>query len=230
MPALYPAPARPAGANRHLELTDEHARDRHLFLHLGGHTRRLQHPAAVASLPRTPVRVDERHHVPLPPACPEPRILVFQPPIALVQPRDLALDPLKVAPQSFRRFPPQGRGRLLRVSLPSHIASSGDVRGRDDPAHEEQPGDDAVDGRALGGLPAAAVGRAVPQAGQHALGGRAGRVRFAGQPGADTSRRDRHRGALGSGISVGHVVESHPSRRRLSTTAGTSAYNSSTAP
>ena len=57
----------------------------------------------------------------------QPRILVFKPPIALVQPRDLALDPfafaldaLKVAPQSFRRFPLRGLGRLLRVSLPSH--------------------------------------------------------------------------------------------------------------
>ena len=43
MPALHSAPARPAGANRHLELTD----DRQLFLHLGGHTRRLQHVATV---------------------------------------------------------------------------------------------------------------------------------------------------------------------------------------
>ena len=39
MPALHLPPARAAGANRHLELTDEHARDRQLFLHLGGHTR-----------------------------------------------------------------------------------------------------------------------------------------------------------------------------------------------
>ena len=40
---------------------------------------------------------------------------IFQPPIALAQPRDLALEPfaldaLKVAPQSFRRFPPWGLG------------------------------------------------------------------------------------------------------------------------
>ena len=47
MPALHPAPACPAGAKRHLEPTDEHARDRQLFLHVGGHARRLQHPAAV---------------------------------------------------------------------------------------------------------------------------------------------------------------------------------------
>ena len=164
MPALHSAPARPAGANRHLELTHDHARDRQLFLHLGGHTRRLQHAATVragwrqgnvtpfidphwrpaarrhtirgAGSPARPLRrIAERfrkrcrlaatgptRRVQLPL---QPRILVFQPPIALVQPRDLALEPfafdaLKVAPQSFRRFPPRGLGRLLRVSLPSH--------------------------------------------------------------------------------------------------------------
>ena len=58
MPALHPAPARPAGANRHLELTDDHARDRQLFLHLGGHTRQLQHPAAVRAVRR------QRHVMP----------------------------------------------------------------------------------------------------------------------------------------------------------------------
>ncbi len=164
MPALHSAPARPAGANRHLELTHDHARDRQLFLHLGGHTRRLQHAATVragwrqgnvtpfidphwrpaarrhtirgAGSPARPLRrtaerfrkrcrlaatgPTRRVQLPL-----QPRILVFQPPIALVQPRDLALEPfafdaLKVAPQSFRRFPPRGLGRLLRVSLPSH--------------------------------------------------------------------------------------------------------------
>ncbi len=166
MPALHSAPARPAGANRHLELADDHARDRQLFLHLGGHTRRSQHPVAVragrrqgngmpfidphwrpatrrhtirgAGSPARPLRrtaerfrkrrrlaatgPTRRVQLPL-----QPRILVFQPPIALVQPRDLALEPfafaldaLKVAPQSFRRFPPRGLGRLLRVSLPLH--------------------------------------------------------------------------------------------------------------
>ena len=166
MPALHPAPARPAGANRHLELTDDHARDRQLFLHLGGHTLRLQHPAAVRAgrrqgnampfidpcrrpaarrhairgagsaarpLRRTAERFRERRRLattrptgrvelPL-----EPRIVVFQPFVALVQPRDLALEPLpfalgalKVAAQVLGPVGPRGLGCLLPVSMSSH--------------------------------------------------------------------------------------------------------------
>ena len=166
MPALHPAPARPAGANRHLELTDGHARDRQLFLHLGGHTRRSQRPAAVRAGRRQgnamPFidphrRPPARRHTILRPGTAagpfrrraerfrerrrlaatrptgrvqlrlQPRILAFQPFVALVKPRILTLEPvafaldaLKVAAQSLGPFGPRGLGCLLPVSMSSH--------------------------------------------------------------------------------------------------------------
>ena len=70
----------------------------------------------------------------------QPRILVFEPLVALVQPRDLALEPfalaldaLKLAPQSFRLLSPLALGRLLRVSLPSHMLLVSDPRQKYNP-------------------------------------------------------------------------------------------------
>ena len=47
MTALHPAPVCPAGANRHLELADDHLRDRQLFLSLRGHAYRTQRAPAI---------------------------------------------------------------------------------------------------------------------------------------------------------------------------------------
>ena len=76
------------------------------------------------------------------------------------------------------------------------------------PGHEEQPGDDAVDGRALvgafGGLEPAA-GAPPTEAGQHAPGGRPGRIRIARELGAQPRRDRRARGGAARLEQLGEV-------------------------